>query len=157
MILDTTLETADALELDQGAPGTYLLGLVTNLGPVEVGEPRELNGGADKPLYLVIGMDTAAASEGDATAQFLIVSDAQAAIATDGSATVHAATGAIPVSRLVSGYRVCAMPLPAGEYEQFLGVLQVTGAAAFTAGKVNVFLTMNPGKYTALPNALGVL
>ena len=157
MILDKHLEFADALELDTGAAGTYLLGLVANLGPVNSGEPRELNGGADQPLYLVIAMDTTAESGGSATLQFKIVSDAQAAIATDGSATVHAVTGEIPVASLVAGYRVCAIPLPCGTYEHCLGLLQVTGTAAFTAGKVNVFLTQNPGKWQALPNAANAI
>lgn len=147
MILDERLEFADATALNTGAAGTYLIGDV-----VDLGVSRDI--GEGESLYLVIQVDTTATSGGSATGQFKLASDAQAAIATDGSATVHFETVAIPVATLVAGYRVCAIALPRGTYERYLGILQVTGTAAFTAGKVNAFLTDNPGKWTAYADAI---
>lgn len=137
MILDARNEFADAVALNTGAAGTYLLGSQIDLGLAD-------NWGTEENLYLVIGVDTDVTSAGAATVQFKLVSDAQAAIATDGSATEHFATAAIGKATLVAGYQVCAIQLPRGTYERYLGILQITGTAALTAGKVNAFLTTDP-------------
>lgn len=153
MILDERNEFCDATALNTGGAASYLLGDVMDLGA----EPttQDLNGGVDTDLYLVITVDTAATSGGSATGAFHLCSDAAAAIAVDGTATYHFSTSAIAVATLVAGYRVCAVALPSGVYERYLGVLQTTAVAAFTAGKINAFLTRNPGKWLALPNATG--
>ena len=81
-------------------------------------------------------------SGGSATGNFILASDAQAAIATDGSATVHAQSGAIAVAALTAGANILRSKL--GAYpaaERYLGILQTTAVAAFTAGKINAFLT----------------
>lgn len=138
MILDERNEFCDATALNTGVAGTYLIGDVIDLGVA-----RDLGAGGGGGLWLVIQVDTTATSGGAATGKFTLASDAQAAIATDGSATVHYETTAIPVATLVAGYEVCAVKIPAEGrvYERFLGILQTTGTAAFTAGKVNAFLT----------------
>lgn len=137
MILDSRLEFCDATALNTGVAGTYLIGNVIDLG-------TDGAIGNSDDLYLVIQVDTTATSGGLATGTFILASDAQAAIATDGSATAHFTTAAIAVATLVAGYQICAVELPRGTYERYLGILQTTGTAAFTAGKINAFLTMNP-------------
>lgn len=154
MILDERNEFCDATALNTGAAASYLIGDVIDLGPAPT--TQDLNGGADTDLYLVIQVDTTVDSAGEAlTVQFHLASDAQAAIAVDGSATYHWSSPAIAEAALVAGYRVCAVPLPMGAYERYLGILQTTGVEAVTAGKVNAFLTRNPGKWLALPNGVG--
>lgn len=144
MILDERNEFCDAVALNTGGAASYLLGDVIDLTVA-----RDIGGG-EADLYLVIQVDTTATSGGAATGAFSLVSDAQAAIATDGTATVHHVTPAIPVATLVAGYTVAAIPLPRGipAYERYLGILQTTAVAAFTAGKINAFITDNPGKWT---------
>lgn len=144
MILDERNEFCDAVALNTGGAASYLLGDVIDLTVA-----RDIGGG-EADLYLVIQVDTTATSGGAATGAFSLVSDAQAAIATDGTATVHHVTAAIPVATLVAGYTVAAIPLPRGipAYERYLGILQTTAVAAFTAGKINAFITDNPGKWT---------
>lgn len=139
MILDERLEFCDATSLNTGAAGSYLIGDVIDLG----GAPTNPGPGAgdSEDLYLVIQVDTAVTSGGSATVQFHLASDAAAAIATDGSASYHFSTAAIPKATLVAGYQVCAVQLPQGTYERYLGILQTTAVAALTAGKVNAFLT----------------
>ena len=137
MILDERLEFCDATSLNTGAAGSYLIGDVVDLG---AGSPSP-GAGDSEDLYLVIQVDTAVTSGGSATVQFHLASDAAAAIATDGSASYHFSTAAIPKATLVAGYQVCAVQLPQGTYERYLGILQTTGTAALTAGKVNAFLT----------------
>ena len=148
MIIDKRTEFADAVALNTGAAGTYLIGNVIDL------EKTGLDMGQGEPVYLVISVDTAATSGGSATAAFTLASDAQAAIATDGSATVHFKTDAVPVAQLVTGKQITMVALPAGTYERYLGILQTTGTAAFTAGKVNAFLTPDVSKIKAYANAL---
>lgn len=150
MILDERLEFCDAVALNTGAAGTYLLGDVIDLQLAAGGDI-----GAGQPLYLVIGVDTTATSGGAATANFTLASDAQAAIATDGSATIHATTGPIPVAQLTAGRRYFVIPLPmeGNTYERYLGILQTTAVAAFTAGKINAFITLDPTGSKAYPDA----
>lgn len=146
-VMDSTAEFCDATALNTGAAGTYLIGNVMDLT-----KARDLGNG--RTVYLVISVDTAVTSAGAATVQFILASDAQAAIATDGSATEHWVSGVIPKATLVAGYQlVVPLPLEDPLYEEFLGILQVTGTAAVTAGKVNAYLTLDPPKWTSYPNS----
>lgn len=142
MILDERLEFADAVALNTGGAGIYPVGDVIDLNPA-----RDV-GMTGLPLWLVIQVDTTATSGGSATGQFTLASDAQAAIATDGSATVHWQSAAIPVATLAAKYVIAATHLPAegAVYERYLGILQTTATAAFTAGKINAFLTTDFSK-----------
>jgi|TARA_R110002095_G_scaffold34087_1_gene32591 hypothetical protein len=148
MIMDERLEFADATALDTSGTDTDLIGDVIDLGSVtsDVG-----NG---QPIYLVIQVDTAVTSGGSATVDFKLVSDAAAAIAVDGTATQHFASGAVGKATLVAGYTVAVVALPIGTYERFLGIITTTAAAAVTAGKINAFLTYDPVGWTALPDAV---
>lgn len=142
MILDSRNEFCDATALNTGAAGTYLIGsqvdtsLANNVNDVD-------------ELYLVISVDTAVTSGGSATVQFHLASDDSASIATDGSATYHWSSPAIPKATLVAGYYVAKVELPKGDCERYLGILQTTGTAALTAGKVNAFLTNTPVTWKA--------
>lgn len=149
MILDERNEFCDATALNTGAAGTYLIGDVIDLSVA-----RDL--GAGDGLWFVVTVDTAVTSGGAATVQFKLASDAQAAIATDGTATEHIVSAAIPKATLVAGYTAVRAKLPAEDpaYERYIGVLQVTGTAALTAGKVNAFLTMDAGKYKSYADAI---
>lgn len=148
-ILDNFLEFCDDLSLILST-GTNLIGDVIDLGSTSPGI------GAGEPLYWVVTIGTAvAASGGAATINFQLVSDAQAAIATDGSATVHAQTGAISKATLIAGYRaaVIGLPMPGNVYERYLGVLAVIATNNITAGTVNSFITHDVGVYRAFPDA----
>lgn len=147
MWIDDFTEMADATALNTGGAGSYLVGDVIDTTLVS----KDLGIGED--LWVVIQVDTTATSGGSATGNFQLVSDAQAAIATDGSATVHLSSGAIAVATLVAGYTIMAARLPVGTYERYIGILQTTATAAFTAGKINAFLTKNYPKYIAFADA----
>lgn len=143
MILDERNEFADAVSV-AAAAGTALIGDVIDLGVA----PRDIGNG--EPLYLVITTDTEVITGGAAgTIRFQLASDAQAAIAVDGSATVHLDTGTIVTddsaandARLNAGGVIFAASLPQGAlYERYLGILVVTATTTTTAGKVNAFLT----------------
>jgi hypothetical protein len=149
MIFDELTEFADATALSTAGTGRALVGDVIPLGVA-----RDL--GAAEPLYLVIQVDTTVTSGGAATVSFELSSDAQAAIAVDGTETIHFATKAFSLAELVAGktLAVIALPMEGVVYETFLGIVQNVGAFALTAGKINAFLTSNPAKYKAYPDAI---
>jgi len=150
MILDERSEFCDATALNTGGAASYLIGDVMDLGA----EAKDFGAG-EPPLYLVIQVDTTATSGGSATGQFHLCSDAQAAIAVDGTATYHYSTPAIAVATLVAGYTIAVVALPPGKtYERYLGILQTTAVAAFTAGKVNAFLTSDASLWRAYADAV---
>lgn len=147
MITDKYNTFAKATALNTGAAGTYLLGDVIDLTvETDIGQSTE--------LYLVVTVETTATSAGAATLEIQLASDAQAAIATDGSATVHAKSATFAVTDLSAGVNIMKIELPREglAYERYLGILQVTGVAAFTAGAINAFLTPNPSGWRAYPN-----
>jgi hypothetical protein len=147
MIMDKRSEFADNVAIG-AATGRRLIGNV-----IDLGQARDI--GASANMYLVVQISVTATSAGSATAQVELVSDAQAAIAVDGSASVHVASGLIPVASMVAGTTLFQTIIPlegATEYERYLGVIINAGTAAFTAGSVNAFLTMQPPIHKSYPN-----
>ncbi len=153
MLLDDRLEFADALAMNTGAAGTYNVGDVidTRSLPIDPNVTKDLEG---SDLYLMIQIDTTATSGGSATAQFRLVSDDIATPDTS-TATVHWTGPAIPVATLVAGYRYACVKLPAGSYERYVGIQQITGTAAFTAGKINAFLVSDPALWRPYADNVG--
>lgn len=152
MILDERSEFCDATAVDTGGAGSYLVGDVYDRE--EIG----LDVGQGIAPWLIIQIDTAVtsatASPNGAKLQFHLCSDAQAAIATDGSATYHFSSAVLEKAVLVAGKLVCAVQLPLGVYERYIGILQTTSVEAATGGKINAFLTMTPAKWYPAPDAL---
>lgn len=155
MILDERNEFADAVSV-AAAAGTALIGDVIDLG----GTSQDIGNG--EPLYVVIQTDTEIITGGSAgTIQFKVSSDAQAAIATDGSATDHLISASLVTddaaansAALNAGGTILAAALPPGTYERYLGILCIIGTTTVTAGKINAFLTHDVSKWVALPDAL---
>jgi hypothetical protein len=143
MWLDERLEFADATALNTSGTDTDLIGDVIDLGVA-----RDI--GQGQPLYFVVQVTTLPTSGGSATVQFSLASDAAAAIATNGTQTIHFLSNAFAIADLVAGWQA-VWPLPSGDndaafttgYERYLGFQTVTGTAALTAGAVNAFLTLD--------------
>ena len=158
MVLDELLELADNTSV-AAAAGTALIGDVIDLGAT----PQDL--GRGESLYLVIqSADTEIITGGAAgTIKFQLASDAQAAIATNGSATVHLDTGTFvtddtsandgqmgPNATIFIG----RLPTGAGRpYERYLGILATIGTTTVTAGTINAFLTKDVSSWRAYPKA----
>jgi hypothetical protein len=146
-IMDERLEFADAASV-AAAAGTALIGDVLDLSTVA----RDI--GTGEPLFLVISVDTEIITGGSAgTIQFILASDAQAAIATDGSATAHYTSRAFVTddaaandTQMNAGQYpvVIALPPEGPVYERYLGILCVIGTTTVTAGKINAYLTLDP-------------
>ncbi len=156
MIMDERTEFADAVSV-AAAAGTALIGDVIDLTVA-----RDIGNG--EQVYLVITTDTEIITGGVAgTLQFKLVSDAQAAIATDGTASEHYATKAYVTDDAAAndaqlnagGVIACvALPLEGVVYERYLGILAVTATTTTTAGKINAFLTKDPSKWKAYADAV---
>lgn len=154
MILDERLEFADATSV-AAAAGTALIGDVIDLGETtsDVG-----NG---QPIYLYISVDTSIITGGTAgVVAFALVSDAQAAIATDGSATIHwqsqdFVTDDDALNDLDAGYRIGPIALPMGLplYERYLGLLCITTTTTTTAGAISAGLTFDAAGWRAYADA----
>lgn len=146
MILDERLEFADALSCVANV-GNAILGDVIDLGAA----PTLRDEGNGEPLYLVIQVTTAVVGT-TSTVQWQLASDSTANLAT--SKTVHIDFGAIAEATLVAGYTLIqALPI-AATYERYLGLWQTVGTNNLSAGAINAFLTREPAKWTAYPNAI---
>lgn len=145
MIIDDKLEFCDAQALNTGAAGSYVLGDDVNIAQI-----RDIGNG--QPIYLVIVVSTTATSGGSATGQFSLVTDST--IAT--SSPVVLASRAWPVASMTVGTVLLCVPLPSEgtAYNQKIGLVQTTGTAAFTAGAVNAFLTLDPAIWKAYDDAV---
>lgn len=152
MILDERTEIADAVSVAAIA-STALIGDQIDLSAVH----RDI--GVGEPLYLVITVDTEIITGGNAgTIQFSLVSDATAAIAIDGSATVHWTSklfvtddAAANDAQMNAGgvIAVVALPQEGAVYERYLGLLAIIATTTVTAGKINAFLTHDAAKWAA--------
>lgn len=136
-IMDERLEFLDANAINTGGAGTYLLGDVIDL---EIA--RDIGNG--RVFFWCTSIDTLPVSA-TGLVEFYLASDAQAAIATDGSASVHAKTGAFLAANLPVGKMfVIPIPMEGVIYERYVGILQVVTVAAFSAGKINSWLSLDP-------------
>ena len=112
--------------------------------------------GNGEPLHLVITVDTEIDAGANGTVQFHLASDATAAI-DPSTGTKHLSTPVFTVgSGIAAGTVLYAGPVPmeGNAYERFLGILQTTGVAAVTAGKVNAFLTHFVAKWKAYADGI---
>lgn len=149
MIIDSLAEFADATALSTAGTGLALVGNQIDLGAAH----RDVGNG--RQLYLVITVDTSVGSGGTTTLSFSLVSDAQAAIAVDGSATVHATTAVLAKAVWAAGYKyVLPLPTEGPVYERYLGILQNVVTTAVNAGKINAFLTYDPTGWQSYADAV---
>lgn len=154
MIYDTRNAFCLKTALNTGGVASYLIGDVIDLGVGFNSALIDRALGNGECMYLNLSVDTACLSA-TGSVKFHLCSDAQAAIAVDGSATYHLSTGAFAQAGLTAGTTLLSVPLPGGKkYERYLGIVQETITAAFTAGKVNAFLSCDPRGNVIYPDAL---
>lgn len=161
MIIDKRLQFSTAGTIAT-ATGRALHGDVVDLGVAGAGtvgagvSPGDLGVSAmTEGLAVVFNITTAVTSAGAATISFEVVTDAQAAIAVDGSATLHAKTEDIAKTTLVVGYtRKLPLPPQPNTYERYLGVITNVGTAALTGGALSAWISRDVGSWVALPDAV---
>jgi len=150
MILDKRNEFCDNTSLNTGAAGTYNLG-----NQIDLQQLRDI--GAGEPLYLVIVATVGITAGSSGTVAFQLASDSSSTIATNGTQTVHFrttefATSATPIDA-GTVLAVVALPMEDPAYERYVGIQQVTGTTAISAGAVDAFLVKDVSKWKAYPDA----
>ncbi len=143
MLIDAFNEFSDA----QAVTSTAISTNVIDLGPVTDNVLRDIGTGND--IYLIVKTNTTATDSGsDATLTITLESDSTANLAT--SATVHYSSGAIAFAGFATaGTTLVAVRLPAGAYEQYLGVRYTVASGPLTAGAFDAFLTKDADLYRA--------
>lgn len=155
MIIDKRTEFADNVLANTGAAGTYNIGDQIDLGLTD----RDL-GVPDTPLYLVVQVGAAGlrVAAGTGTVAFQLVSDGTPTPAVNGTQVIHVRTrdyatsttsdaGALRPGTVLGVFQ---MPIASGQpYRRYLGVQQVTGTTAISAGRVAAFLTPTPPTWKA--------
>lgn len=154
MILDERTEFCDNQALNTGVAGTYNIGDQIDLGVAQ----RNL-GSVNQPLYLVVqvGATGIRVASGSGTVAFQLASDSTPTLSTDASQTIHQVTRAFAtnatsdVNALKPGTVLAVVQVASGgpEFERYVGVQQVTGTTAVSAGSVDVFLTPTPTVWKA--------
>lgn len=147
MILDSRLEFADAVSV-AGSAGTALIGNVIDTNGVGG------NMSTSENLYCVIQAATEIATGGSGgTFNVKLATDAQAAIATDGSATVlytsKSFTTGASGSSIDAGTLLAVIEIPMMEHERYMGVLATIGTTTVTTGSINAFLTSDVARWKA--------
>ena len=156
MWLDERTEFCDDVDVSASA-GTALVGDV-----IDSSVARDLGNG--QPVYLVIRTGgTEIITGGSAgTLQFKLVSDAAAAIATNGDATEHLVTDTFVTDDSAANSDLFnagglifmgAIPLEGPAYERYIGILAVTATTTTTAGTINAFLTLDPSGWKSYADA----
>jgi hypothetical protein len=150
MIIDKKNEFGTALDFAH-EPSTVLVGDVIDLGT----SGRSLGHG--QPLYLVVQITTAGdvgATNTGATA-FQLASDSVAAIAVDGTQTIHYTSDAFLGDTELPTGTLLVVPLPMNvPYERYVGLQVVQSVEGEDAAVGNAFLTLDPTGYTMYPDAV---
>lgn len=141
MILDKLNEFCNAVAANTGAAGTYLIG-----SQIDLVDARGIGNG--EAMYLVAVVTTTFTSGGAATLALRLASDDTAAVHVSTSSS-HLTSAIFALASLTAGTVLMKVALPNDVYEQFLGILQITGTAAFTAGAVDVFLVRDASAWVA--------
>ncbi len=147
MIIDDRLEFCDAQALNTGGAATYNIGDVIDTRAASI-DPNVVKDHEGSELYLMIRVTTSATSGGSATGTFRLVSD-DIATPNTSTATVHYVSPTFTVASMTAGTTIAAVRLPAGSYKRYIGIQQITGTAAFTAGAVDAFLVSDPALWRA--------
>ncbi len=152
MISDKRTTFCEGVALNTGAAGTYTLG-----DQIDIGNVRDLGG--DQAPLLVIQVGAAGINAaGAGTVQFKLTSADNAALTTNPvdhlmtAAFVTSTTSGNAGGALAPGVRLMAVQLPlegSTPYKRYVGIRQVTGAQAITAGSIDAFLVLDANSWKA--------
>jgi len=147
MLLDKLCQLDNAHAYTAAAISTNVM----DLGPVTLNTTRDL--GAGEPLYLSILITTTVAATGGAsTTVFTLESDDNTSLS---SATTHWTGQSIAKATLVAGYWYAkAVPLPAGDYQRYVGIRMTPTTNDWTSGAVSAWI--HAGRFDTTVYASGV-
>lgn len=149
MLIDAKELFSDAQAITVDAISTNVIDLLPSGGAINSGDTggptanTTVNIGAGKPLYLYILVTTAMVSAGSATLTVALESDDNTSLS---SATVHqTVASAVAAATMVGGYWIAkGTPIPAGNYQRYLGLRYTTNTSDFETGNVTAWLSDTP-------------
>lgn len=144
MLIDSRSRFAVPTALSTAAPATAKFGEALDMSVAsDLGEGH--------PIYLFARVSTAATSGGSATLVLQLVTADNEALTTN--VEVVWQTPSFPVASLTLNARLAQVSLPYYNYRRWIGLRQVIGTAALTAGAVEAFLTTDQSAWRAYPEA----
>tara|TARA_R100001460_G_scaffold16799_3_gene36622 strand:- start:21675 stop:22133 length:459 start_codon:yes stop_codon:yes gene_type:complete len=146
MLIDKSLEMADAVDISASAGGPTKVGTGIDLRPVGVTDNATLDMSVGENLQFVVDFTTAVLSGGSATVNVHLTTADNEAL-TSNPVDIFT-TGAQAKADLIVGKRF-RVALPKADYKRFLGVRITTGTATTTAGAINAFLVKDVNAWTS--------
>lgn len=146
MLTDARTTFGLPVALNTGGAGTYVIGDQIDLTAFPVDQ------GVGIPFYWYTATAVAATSGGSATATFQLVTADDDALTSNPVVMLTSPT--IPVAEMTVNKFLFAAVIPFGDYKRYMGIRQVTGTAAFTAGSIRSFLTQEPDRWRPYPEGL---
>lgn len=114
---------------------------IIDLGPLHANNTkRQIGGGGQAGLYLVLEVGTAFTSSGSSTFVAALTTDDATGF---GSATTLFSTPSIAKAAMTAGARF-AYPLPLAAYEDYARLSYTVGTADFTGGTISAMLMSGP-------------
>ena len=107
------------------------------------------NLGDPAKAYLIVETAEACTDSGsDATLTVTLESATDAGLTT--GAVVHYSSGALAFAAFSpKGTRLACIPLPSGDYKDYIGVRYTVGSGPLTAGKFNAYIALDARQYKA--------
>lgn len=140
MLIDTNLFFADATALSTAGTGTSKYGNSVNL------KTALMDQGEGHPMWLCAYVHTVVTSGGSATLQLALTGADNQGLTTNPEN--YFLSDAFTIAQLTpAGTRLFITALPKRLYKQHLGIRQIIGTAALTAGALNVFITSDPDNW----------
>tara|TARA_R100000353_G_scaffold150048_1_gene108460 strand:+ start:764 stop:1237 length:474 start_codon:yes stop_codon:yes gene_type:complete len=148
MLIDKSLEMADAVSIAATTGGPTKVGTGIDLRPVGVLDAGNatLDMSVGENLQFVVDFTTAVASDGAATVNVHLTTADNEAL-TSNPVDIFT-TGATGKAELIAGKRF-RVALPKADYKRFLGVRITTAGATTTAGAINAFLVKDVNAWTS--------
>lgn len=140
-LIDNNLFFANAEALSTAGTGTSKYGSAVDL------QTALMDQGEGIPLWLVAFVHTAVTSGGSATLAIALTGADNAALTTNPENYYLSSTFAL-ASLTPAGAHLFTVALPKRQlYKRYLGLRQIIGTAALTAGKLNAYITTDPDNW----------
>lgn len=144
MLIDSTLEMGDATTFTI-AQATAKQGTAIHLRPL-VADNATVDFSAGEPLYVVIEVNAAVTSGGDATMDLQLVTAENDALTTNPVAIWS--TGVQAKTFFTAGLKYI-FTMPKANYKGYLGIRTIVGSANLNGGSYTAFLTKDVTNWTS--------
>ena len=146
MLTDRLTSFGWPVDLDTSGTGTEVLGDAVDAGAASA------NLGVGIPFYLYLATSDEVTSGGAATVQFELVTADNEALTTNDEVVMT--TTEFALADLGADTVLFVGAIPMRNYRRWIGLRQVTGAAALTGGSLYATMTQEPDQWRAYPEGM---